>query len=169
MTVLAVKNYKDRIVFAADSCCFIKESKRDNIDKIIQVNDIVFMSSGTLSELNFFELFCSTRKPESSKRLDILRFFIDFRKWQIETLNVSFDEYIINNTYIIYFDKKLYKVERDLLITEVKEGGYITGGYGHVEARTAMYLGHSPKEAIEVCVKLNVWTAGETKELVIYK
>lgn len=172
MTVLVVKNYKNRIELCADSGVFYgySGSKEENSTKIFQVNNITFMSTGYVSEKNFLELFCSTRKPESNKVLDILRFFSDFRKWMISEFNCCFEkDEIIKNNYFFYFDGIIYRITSNLTIKEIKEGEFDSDGAGYREARTALYLGHSPKEAVRICIKLNCWTAGKVQEKTIYK
>ena len=172
MTVLAVKNYKDRIEIATDSGVFYGESgfKENNSIKIIEVNKIIFSSTGFVSEKNFLELYCSTRTPESNKKLDILRFFSNFRKWQISEFSVNFEKTeIIKNNFFFYFNGKIYKITSNLTIEEIKEGEFDSGGAGYREAKTALYLGKTPREAVEVTLKVNAWTSGKVQEKIIYK
>lgn len=170
MTVLAVKNYKDRIELAADSGVFNGWWKEENFIKIVEINNMIFMSAGSVSEQNLLELFCVTRKPESNQKLDILRFFSEFRNWQIKEFSIKFEDGdIIKNEYFFYFDHKIFKIGHTFTISEILEGEFSSEGAGRQEAKTALYLGHSPKEAVDICVKLNVWTAGKTQEKVILK
>jgi len=172
MTVLAVKNYKDRIEIATDSGGFYGNSgaKDENFQKLFEVNNIIFCSTGSCSESNQFELFCQNRKPEGNKRLDILRFFVEFRKWIISEFSKTFkDDKILENNYFFYYQEKLYHIWNNLDIYEIKEGEFDSNGAGFREAKTALYLNKSPREAVEVCIKINCWTAGKIQEKIIYK
>lgn len=170
MTVLAVKNYKDKIEIAADSGIFRGFGrKEENLEKIIEINDIIFASTGLVSESIFLKLFASTRKPESNNKLDILRFFVEFKQWQKNTLDISFNNKVLNNNYFFYFDGKIFHFEGDGYIREIKVNEFASDGAGFQEAKTALYLGHSPKEAVDICIKVNCWAAGETQVKIINK
>ena len=171
MTVLIAQNTKDKIILAADTGLFMGNSKLHFSNhkmqkKILTVNDITFSSCGYYAEQINFVIFCLTRKPESANILGIQRFFIDFGKWLKEqSLSEKGD---LRNHYFFVFDKKLFH-SQDGGIQEILEDDYATDGAGYKESYMAMYLGKSPKEAIDLTVQMNVWTSGEAQIVEINK
>jgi len=167
MTVLAVKNYNDRIEIATDSGAFNNYRKEENQQKLYEVNNIVIAACGSRAISNLFYLFCSFNSPEGNEQLDILRFYNRFLKDLKDNYNNNITN--IENNYFIYYDKKLYELWYNFDIKEIKVDEFSALGAGMQEAKTALYLGHSPKEAISITTKLNVLTAGEIQEKIIYK
>ncbi len=169
MTVLAVRHYGDRIEIATDSGGFLGRSgvKNENTQKLYEINDIVFCACGVAGESNLFELFCSSKKPEGSRKLDIVRFFADFNKWLKAEFNKTFNNDVLNNNYFLFFEKKLFHIWNNLDCYEIKEGDFESNGAGMVEAKIAMFLGQSPIEAVQTTIKFNSWTAGEVQQKTI--
>ncbi len=168
MTVLALKHYEDRIEIAADSGLFYGDSgmKENNVIKILHPqDDIHFAASGSLSELNLFELYSMTRKPEINTRHGILKYFGDFLKWK-KDLTDKFDQ---ENSYFFIFEETPYQICRVLDIQNIKVGEFKTLGFGMQEARCAMHLGRSPKEAVELCLELNCYTSGPIQCHTLFK
>ena len=171
MTVLIAQNTKDKIILAADTGLFrfssqIHCSNHKMQYKILTVNDITFSSCGRYAEQINFGIFCLIRKPESANILGIQRFFIDFGKWLREQCLSERGD--LQNNYFFVFDKKLFHFQ-DAGIQEILEDDYATDGAGYKEAYMAMYLGKSPKEAIDLTVQMNVWTSGEAQIVQINK
>jgi len=169
MTILIAKNTKDKIILGADTCAFQdyfkKRLDKKNMPlKILSENGMTFSSTGSYSESINFSLFCSTRKPESSKILSIQRFFLDFQKFLKEN---CFSERIENN-YFFVFEKKLFHYAFSS-VREITEDNYECDGAGYKEAEMAMFLGKDVKEAIEITIEFNVWTSGEVQIVEILK
>ena len=172
VTVLACKNYKDRIEISADSGVFwgLSGHKENNLIKIHEINSIIFASTGWVSESNLFNIFCATQKPAGIKEIEILNFFVVFREWQQNKLKIIFEsKEVIKNDYIFVFEYELYIVNSNLTIRRILVGEFDAIGAGMVEAKTALYLGKKPKEAVEVCLKLNCFTSGIIQEKIIKK
>lgn len=173
MTVLIAQNTKDKIILGADTGCFYGDSgAKFHIDnhknrlKIMQINDIVYAGTGSVSEIINFGLFCQTRKPERSDQLGIQRFFIDFGKWLREQ-NIEPDGKV-NNHYFLVFEKKLFHF-RGGAVAEILEDDFATDGAGLREAYMAMYLGKSVGEAINLTIEMNVWASGKAQVVEIEK
>lgn len=159
MTVLALKHYQDRIEIATDSGRFYgsSEPKENNCVKILHPqDDIHFASCGSEAEGNLFELYSMTRKPEINTRHGILKYFGDFLQWKKKLT----DNFIQENDYFFIFEEIPYQIWRGLNIEEIKVEEFRTLGAGMQEAKCAMYLGKSPKEAVALCLELNCYTSG---------
>ena len=163
MTVLVAQKTKDKIILGADSGKFYGEYHVVNLGrhlgrrKITTVNNITYCGTGAVPEIVNFGLFCQTRKPESSNVLSIQRFFLDFGKWLRE--NNICPEGKVKCNYFIVFEKNLFHFNFGA-VEEIVEGDFATDGAGFKEAYTAMYLGKSVKEAIEITVEMNIWASG---------
>lgn len=174
MTVLAIKHYKDRIEVATDSGTYwggtgMKEdgkTKERRHCKILSPKTYLhFMGTGFLSETHLFELFCTKHDPETNTRHGILRFFSEFIKWKKEFT----DKLEQNNAYFLIYQKIPYLIDGGFDIQNIEVGEFKTLGAGMQEAKCALYLGKTPKEAVELTLKLNSWTSGKVQELVIKK
>ena len=173
MTVLIAQNTKDKIILGADTGCFYGNSGfKFHIDnhkgrfKIMQVNDIVYAGTGSVSEIINFGLFCQTRKPERNDQLGIQRFFIDFGKWLREQ-NIE-PNGKVNNNYFFVFEKKIFHLQSGA-VSEILEDDFATDGAGYKEAYMAMYLGKSVEEAINLTIEMNVWASGKAQIVEIEK
>ena len=172
MTVIIAQNLKDKIVLSADSSVFQGHNKYHsnnhiNWRKIRQVNGITFSSCGLLKDIINFELYCSTRKPESNTALSMQRFFVDFKKWLNENKLITDNDSLNSNFFVVYDGMLFHYMEG--AIYEIIKGEFQTDGAGKCESYMAMYLGKTPKEAVELTIKMNVWTSGETQIVEINK
>ena len=106
MTVLIAQNTKDKIILGADTGTFYGDYHKIHLTnhkgrlKIMQVNDITYAGTGSVSEIINFGLFCQTRKPERNDQLGIQRFFIDFGKW-LKEQNIQLNGKIENNYFLV--------------------------------------------------------------------
>lgn len=173
MTILIAQNTKDKIILGADTGCFYGNSgAKFHIDnhknrlKIMQINDIVYAGTGSVSEIINFGLFCRTKKPERSDQLGIQRFFIDFGKW-LKEQNIE-PNGKVKNHYFVVFEKRLFHFE-ECAVSEILEDDFATDGAGYREAYMAMYLGKSVEEAINLTIELNVWASGKAQIVEIEK
>lgn len=170
MTVLIAVNQKDKIILGADSCTFRGYNKIDlnnhkGRSKIEQINDIIFCSTGRVAEINNFLLYCSTRKPESNSLISIQRFFNEFGTYLTEMVK---KELQIENNYFLVYKEKLFCYNNGA-VNEILIDDYATLGAGWLEAYTALYLGKTAREAIQVSIDLNVYAGGEPQVLEITK
>ena len=173
MTILIAQNTKDKIILGADTGGFYGNSgAKFHIDnhkgqfKIMQVNDIVYTGTGSVSEIINFGLFCRTKKPERSDQLGIQRFFIDFGKW-LKEQNIE-PNGTVKNHYFLVFEKKLFHFQSGA-VGEILEDDFATDGNGYREAYMAMYLGKSVEEAINLTIEINNWTSGKAQIVEIEK
>ena len=168
MTVLALKNYEDKIEIAADSGTFYGQdgAKENGSIKIVSPKEnFHFAATGWVSEKNLFELFCLKNEPEANTRHAILRYFSDFIHWKKQFT----DKLEQNCHYFIIYETLCYQIQGGFDIESIPTGSFRALGAGMQEAKCAMYLGRSPYEAVELCLKLNAWTSGEIQQLTITK
>ena len=172
MTVLVAKHEKDQIILGADTGTFYGEYHKTHLDnhlgrmKIVSINDLTYSSTGQVSEAINFSLFCQTRKPESSNVLSIQRFFVDFGKWLKEQGIKEICK--LENNYFLVFENKLFRFNFGA-VSEILEGDYATDGAGFKESYMALYLGKTVKQAIDLTVKMNIWTSGDAQIVKINK
>lgn len=164
MSVCAVKVYKDRIEMSADSIVTQGYNKQSNCTKMYKVNSLTFASSGYVSELEFFRIFCKTRKPTSADIEGIIDFFAEFSEWKAK--KTSNKDCELNNSYLLIFEKKAFRFyDWDCLEVETFEAI----GAGYVQARTALYLDKNPEDACKVACKLAVNCSEPVKTFTIKK
>ena len=154
MSVVAAKVYDDKIVMAADSILVKGWSKstNGNFTKINKINDIVVGGTGEAKELSLFWHFIKTHKPAGNTEKDILSYIIEFSKWKQDLIL----EGLIENNYLLAYDGHLFEIE-NMFVYEVKD--YCAIGAGEDFANAALYLGHSPREAVKVACELSCYVA----------
>lgn len=158
MTVIAAKKINNgKIHFAADSYCGIgwgekNENKELDVVKLFNTNGITCGVTGNLYDANKFRLFCETTRPRNDSEIELVRFMADYMK-SVNDKNSS--------TFIVAFGKQLYEIN-GLDVIQVKN--FIAVGAGGSFARTAMYLGKNPKEAVSIACKLSPYCSKPIKE-----
>lgn len=164
MSVVAVKVFDDRIEIAADSILCNGWSKKtdNNFNKIEKVNDMIIGSVGGAQESSLLFNYAQTHKPASATSKDVLNFIVEFARWKNELVGNS----CVNNSYIIVYDKKVFEIER-MLVFEIHN--YTAIGAGMDFSNAALYLGHSPKEAVKVSCELSCVVAEPIIEYIEYK
>lgn len=150
MSVIAGKVYNDKIVIAADSIIIKGWSKRTNIfGKLANINDMIIGGTGTAEEISLFFRFAQTHKPENATEKDMLTFITEFVSWKKTNYN---DSDFLHNMYLIAYKNHLFVIE-NMFINEVKD--FMAIGAGEDFANAALYLGHSPEEAVKVACELS--------------
>lgn len=154
MSVVAVRVYDDKICVAADSimCHGWSKNTKGDFSKIHRDNGMIVGSVGTAQESSFMWHYMSTHKPASATEKAVLEFIIEFSHWKNE-LGAG---YAIQNRYILAFDGKAYLIE-NMFVTEIKE--YEAIGAGDDYANAALYLGHTPQEAVKTACALCCYVA----------
>ncbi len=149
MSVVAAKVYTDRIVMAADSIIVSGWSKNPNnkFVKLNEINKMIVGGCGSAEEQSLMWHYMNTHKPESATEKDILSFIIEFSKWKNDFVGNN----QINNVYLIAYQGHLFQIE-NMFVSEIQE--YAAIGAGEDYFNTALYLGHSPKEAVKVACDL---------------
>lgn len=160
MSVIAARVYKDRIVMAADSIMVRGWSKSttSSFSKLNEVNDMLIGGTGTTQELSLMWNFGATHKPASATEKNILEFIIEFSRWKRDLTGDGG----IACDYLIAFGGHLFQTS-DMFVREVLD--YCAIGAGEDYSNAALYLGHSPAEAVKVACELCCFVAEPIVEL----
>lgn len=154
MSVVAVKVNKDSIEIASDSILVRGDTKRtdSNFHKLTKINDFVVGAVGDAQEASLFMQFCEEHKLTSASEKAVLAFMCEFKTWQTKYI----DPATIENDYILIVKKKVFAIS-GLFVEEVED--YDAIGAGQDFALAALYLGHSPQEAVQVACNLCCYVA----------
>lgn len=150
MSVVAVRVKDSEIVVAADSIICKWTSKKANpkdFTKLQRINDMIMGGCGVAQEISLLWHYMATHKPESADIKDVLTFFVEFANWKSQ----KGDSLEIKNEYILVYAGHAFLIE-GLFIHEIHE--YNAIGAGEDFANAALYLGHTPKEAVKVACDL---------------
>lgn len=149
MSVIAAKVYKDKIVMAADSIIVYGWSKKTNDDfvKIQNINEMIIGGCGTAQENSLMWQYMKTHKPASPTEKDVLEYIVEFARWKKDLTG----DYTVCNEYLLAYDGHLFKIE-GLCVSEIHS--YDAIGAGMDFSNAALYLGHSPREAVKVACEL---------------
>lgn len=93
-----------------------------------------------------------THKPAKADEKSVLEFIIEFSRWKKDLTGDG----SLCNSYILAFGGKLFHIQR-MLIYEVRD--YYAIGAGEDFANAALYLGHTPREAVKVACELSCYVA----------
>ncbi|MEG1044799.1 MAG: hypothetical protein RSF81_08530 [Oscillospiraceae bacterium] len=154
MSVVCAKVYKDKIKMAADSIVvrgYSKDTKGDFV-KLQKINEMIIGSSGNCDECSIMWQYMKTHKPAKSDERAVLDFIIEFSRWKRD---LTGDNSLIN-AYILAFDGKLFFIQ-GMFVNEIKD--YCAIGAGEDFANAALYLGHTPREAVKVACELSCYVA----------
>lgn len=147
MSVIAAKVYNDKIIMAADSILCSGWSKRNNnFAKIIELNGMIAGSTGTAQEASLMWHYMQTHKPASASEKDILEFVVEFSQWKS-----SIDGNKVENSYLFAYKGHLFEIN-NMFVHEISD--FAAVGAGEDYANAALYLGHSPREAVKVACEL---------------
>lgn len=151
MSVVAAKVYKDKIVMAADSIlCYGDTKLTKNFSKLVKINDIVIGAVGSAQEASVMWHFVQTHEPRSTDLKDILDYVVEFAKWK-DDIGLGNK---VENEYLMMFRGHLYNID-GLFVNEIHD--YSAIGAGMDYALAALYLDHSPRQAVKVACKLSCW------------
>lgn len=154
MTVIAGKVESDRIVIGSDSQVTWGWQSKELIDdgKLMVLPDLIVGGAGYGSHLNYMAIYLENHKPRTSEKRDVLEFFVEFHQW-IDKMIKDFKPY---NRWLIAYDGRLISVTSDL---SVNYHDFWAVGSGWEYARTALHLGHSVEEALQIACDLTVFCA----------
>lgn len=151
MSVVAAKVYEKEIIMAADSIIVKGWSKRNsNFAKIAEINDMILGGCGSAQEISLMWHYMQTHKPASATDKDVLTFIIEFAQWK----NNMGDGSRIENEYLFAYQGHLFEIQ-NMLVHEVFD--YVAVGAGEDFANAALYLGHTPQEAVKVACDLSCY------------
>lgn len=154
MSVIAAMVYPEKIVMAADSIMVKDWSKSTSGDfsKINEDNGMIIGGCGSAQELSLMWHYMATHKPSASTCKGVLDFVVEFSRWKRElTGNGN-----IENTYLLAYAGHLFEIE-DMFVFEVQK--YRAIGAGMDFSNAALYLGHTPEEAVRVACDLSCMVA----------
>lgn len=147
MSVIAAKVYNDKIVMAADSILCAGYSKRNtNFAKIVEINGMIAGSTGTAQEASLMWHYMNTHKPSSSSEKDVLTFLVEFIQWRSNV-----DGGKVENAYLFAYQGRLFEIN-NMFVHEIHD--FAAVGAGEDYANAALYLGHTPREAVKVACEL---------------
>lgn len=159
MSVIAAKIYTDKITVAADSILVRGWSKRNsNFSKIANINGMIVGSTGTAEECSLMWHYMETHRPASAAEKDVLNFVVEFATWK----NGFGAGSSVDNIYLMAFEGHLFEIQ-GMFVHEIFD--YIAVGAGEDFANAALYLGHSPKEAVKVACDLSCFVCEPVVEL----
>lgn len=176
MTCIAVRKEKDHISLCGDTELSygrvhkISNSMNHSIkeySKIVQVWDLYFGHSGELEDALVMKEFAKTNLPKDNRLCDIEEFVLKFyehckkRDANRKVWSGGRDRAVL---FILVFKGKAFFVW-DYLMYEIEEYDSIWSGMFY--ARTAMYLGKSAKDAVDVAKEFAGWVGGKTHEVKI--
>ena len=160
MTVIAVKRIEDSILMACDSQAssgnnhIVPEASKSERSKIFEVNGFCFGSSGLSFETVFFGIFARNHKPAEANVNGVIDFLMEFQEWGKKKDN----DFKSENHYLIVLDGKIFQTWGGIITEECDQYAAIGSGYQY--AITAMHLGKSPIEAVQVAIDLTPWCCG---------
>lgn len=149
MSVVAVRVSEDNITMSADSIIIHGEADKTPIGKgkIFNINEMLIGFSGYASEGLYMSLFAENHTPLAATERDIMQFCIDFSEYKYKLTGNR----VIENSYFIAYKSKCFLISGNY-IAEIKD--YYAIGYGHEYAKAALYLGHSPHDAVKTACAL---------------
>ena len=164
MSVVCVKVYDDRIEIASDSIIVKGYSMRSDsgFSKLSKINDMVIGAVGSAQEASLMWHYMETCRPKDASEKAVLDFIVGFAKWKIDYSN----DKEIHNNYILAFGGKCFSIE-GVFVFEVTN--YNAIGAGMDFANAALYLGHTPKEAVKVASELSCYVSEPIIVETIYK
>ena len=156
MSVVAVKVYEKSIIMSADSIIVHGEADKTPIGKgkLFDINGMIIGTSGWASEGVYLSLYAENHTPLSATERDVMKFFAEFGAWKVKEFGESCK---IENQYLIAYKGKCFNVGGGY-VAEVND--YFAIGYGHQYSEAALYLGHSPQEAVKVACDLCCFVDG---------
>lgn len=148
MSVVAVKVYDNQIVMSADTIVVRGQDKTPvGVGKLFSVNDMLIGSSGYASEGVYMRLFSENHRPIDATEKDIAQFMMEFAVFK----NNMTGDGSLENSYLLAYKGKCFYLNQ-AYIGEVKDFYAIGAGQDYADA--ALYLGHSPQEAVKVACAL---------------
>lgn len=165
MTVIAARKTDEAIIFAADSLIsdgYVRSTDADMLhSKLFEQNGMVIGTTGRCYEGTLMELFSRNHKPAEANRLSVIDFLVEFREW----VRKKDSGYTPDNGFLIAYGGRLFCVCGGLEVYEVPQFESI--GAGKDFAKAALYLGHTPRAAVEVACKLSLHCSEPITEITV--
>lgn len=164
MSVVAIKVYDNKIVMSADSIT-IRGGDMTPIGKgkIFEVNDMIIGTSGYSSEGSMMMLFAENHTPYDASEKSMVEFMLEFNEWRNKNWGTHAG---LENSYIIAYRGKAFYVHQNYIAEIVN---FFAIGYGADYAEAALYLGHTPEEAVQAACALCCYVAEPIITKTMYK
>ena len=161
MSVVAVKVYDKEIIMSADSIIVHGDTDKTPVGrgKIFEVNGMLIGTSGYANEGIHMALFAENHTPLAMNDRELTKWMYEFSDWKAKEFGV---EKKLENQYIIAYKDKCFYCSGGY-IGEVND--FFAIGAGQYYASAALYLGHSPADAVRVAGALS----GNVNEPIITK
>lgn len=164
MSVIAVKNFGNKITIGADS----QKTRGDEKSKITKLfynekSNLIWGHSGYCYEASTYDIFLKTHCPSGATEKEIYEHFLDFMDFKRDFCN---DKMKLESDFIIVFQDKAFYVSSLMFVLNIKQGEFEAIGCGFPEAKTALHLGHTVQEAIEITCEVNI---GCMKPAIVYE
>ena len=156
MSVVAVKVYENEIVMSADSIIVHGEADKVPVGrgKIFEVNGMLIGSSGLASEGIHMALFAENHTPLEMTDREITKYMNEFYTWREKEFGATCEDG--TNQHLIAYKGKVFYCNHGY-VGEVTD--WFAIGVGQNYASAALYLGHSPAEAVKVACALNCFVS----------
>lgn len=156
MSVVVVKIYEKEIIMSADSIIVHGESDKTPVGrgKIFEVNGMLIGSSGMAHEGIHMALFAENHTPLSMDDREMTKYMNEFYNWREKEFGASSEDF--STQFLIAYKGKVFYCNGPY-VGEVNE--YYSIGAGKDYAAAALYLGHSPAEAVKVACALNCFVS----------
>lgn len=156
MTTIAAKIEDNIIQIGADSRTSLGTVKVDQTldrSKIFEGSDMIIASTGLTSEASLIQLFAKDHSIGNGGELRVLEWLLEFSGWKKDKTGDA----KVSNRFIIAHKSGLYTTD-GLSIERAKD--YTSTGSGWPFCFTALHLGKSLKESLEVSCELDAFTEG---------
>ena len=155
MSVVAVKVYDKEIIMAADSIIVHGETDKTPVGrgKIYEVNGMLIGTSGLANEAIHMALFAENHTPLDMNERELTKYMHEFTTWRSREFGVDARS---ENQFLIAYKGKVFYCSVGY-VGEVFDTFAI--GAGERYAQAALYLGHSPQEAVKVACALSCYVA----------
>jgi len=154
MSIVAVKNYKDKIVIGSDSIRVrgYTQAKKEFCKMIEVEKGFVISGAGLARDHILLAEYATSNKPKRETYDGILDWFGTYHEWLKKKTGEN--NVKIENSYLIVFNKRIYRFH-DYYLEEVDN--YEAIGAGMDYALTALYLGESVEKAVECACELSIY------------
>jgi ATP-dependent protease HslVU (ClpYQ) peptidase subunit len=164
MTVIVGKKTPTGIELVADSMVaaghLIKSDKTMPVNKLFQVNGLGIGVTGRSRDSALLNIFSRNHKPATATTEGVVDFLFEFAAW----VQSKSDQWECEFSALIAFEGKLFQAYDLLDVCEVPEFEAI--GAGEDFAITALHLGKTAREAVQIACELSPWCRDPIKQII---
>lgn len=151
MSVVAVKVFSDGYDISADSRITQGNTIVASVPKIVRANNMTIGWCGECEDSSLLKIFATKNKIKTPSEEFVLYFMSDFYKWRKE---ITQEETEANNEYLVCVRNSVFYVNY-WYIRKITD--FYAIGSGTFEALTALKLGFSTHEAVNVACQSNIY------------